>query len=255
MNLCTNAAYAMREKGGMLELNLTDVMLDSQPQADELDLNPGLYLRLTVTDTGHGITKEVLERIFDPYFTTKQTGEGTGLGLSVVHGIVRGHGGSILVETEPGAGTTFSVFLPQIQAPGEVKANMQQGMPMGSERVLFVDDEKPLADLGQQMLENIGYEVVTRTSSIEALELFRHQPDKFDLVITDMTMPNMTGFDLSEELLRIRPNIPIILCTGFSEAIRPEKLRSIGIRELIMKPMATQEIAQAVRRVLDGLGE
>jgi CheY-like chemotaxis protein len=196
---------------------------------------------------------EILKRIFDPYFTTKEVGKGTGLGLAVVHGIVKSYRGGITVSSEVGRGSTFDVYFPRVEIPKEVAAaGAQESLPSGGhERILLVDDEHAVAEIIQGMLNILGYRTSARTSSIEALELFRAKPDQFDLVITDMTMPNMTGDKLTGKLLEIRPDIPIILCTGYSEYITKEKGESIGIRELLLKPLAMKELAQAVRRVLD----
>ncbi len=254
VNLCTNAAHAMGGKGGVLEVSLMNVDLDAAT-AQHLDLRHGPYVELTVSDTGHGMDRAVMERIFDPYFTTKGPGEGTGMGLAVVHGIVKSHGGAIAVDSEPGKGTTFHVYFPRIEGYGALETEVVASIPTGSERILFVDDEKPLVDMVKQMLESLGYQVVVRTSSVEALEAFRARPDKFDLVITDQTMPNMTGEILARELLRIRPDIPIILCTGYSELITGEKARAVGIRELVMKPIVKSEIARIIRSVLDQKNE
>lgn len=253
MNLCTNAAHAMRENGGILEVSLTKVDMDADAAARHRDIRPGPYLKLTVSDTGHGMAPEVLERIFDPYFTTKEKGKGTGLGLSVVHGIVKDHRGAIAVESELGKGTTVHILLPRMYHAKEVAVETESrlgGIPTGHERILFIDDEQALVDLGKQMLELLGYEVITRTSSIEALELFRAQPNKLDLVITDMTMPNMTGEKLAKELMKIRPNIPIILCTGFSEQITEKESKEIGIREFAMKPLVMRDLAKSIRKIL-----
>ncbi|MBE9547318.1 MAG: PAS domain S-box protein [Proteobacteria bacterium] len=251
MNLCTNAGHAMREKGGILEVGLANVEIDSDFAAEHPNIDPGFYLRLTVSDTGHGMTPEVMERVFDPYFSTKEKDMGTGLGLAVVHGLVIGHGGAITVQSEPGKGSTFHVYLPIIDREEMPEADTtEESLPRGDERILFVDDEQVLVDVGKEMLEHLGYEVVTRTSSIEALELFREQPDGFNLVITDMTMPNMRGDNLAEELLDIRPDIPIILCTGFSEHISEEKAKEIGIREFVMKPLVMRDLANIIRKEL-----
>jgi CheY-like chemotaxis protein len=252
MNLCTNADHAMREKGGVLEAKLENVELDADFTAGHPDMKPGAYLNLTVSDTGHGMPPDVLERIFDPFFTTKETGEGTGMGLSVVHGIVGSYGGAITAYSEPGQGSTFKVYLPIIETRKEAHIGPEESIPTGSERILFVDDESVLVNMGKQIFESLGYDVATRTSSIEALELFKNQPDRFDLVITDMTMPNMTGEDLAQELMRIKPNIPIILCTGFSAKIDDQKASAQGIRALVLKPIVKREIATTVRKVLDG---
>jgi len=273
MNLCTNAYHAMREKGGVLEVSLSNVDcgLRQCSQADrrnadlktddkrskiqnpksKIGLAPGHYVRMTVTDAGHGMDRAVMERIFEPYFTTKGPGKGTGMGLALVHGIVKSHCGAITVHSEPEKGTTFDVYLPRIESTVEPEALPSEPLRKGTESVLFVDDEEPLVRMVQQMLKRLGYDVTARTSSVEALETFRAQPDKFDLVITDQTMPNMTGVELAKELMRIRPNVPIILATGFSEMVTPEKARAMGIREYIMKPIIAPDLGNAIRRVLD----
>jgi CheY-like chemotaxis protein len=252
MNLCTNAYHAMRENGGVLEVNLKTIAVDSNMESVQPDLPAGNYVRLMVSDTGRGMSPEVMSRIFDPYFTTKAEGEGTGLGLAVVHGIVKSHQGTINVYSESGKGTVFRVYLPQIgRAPDEHGELREAALPVGNERVLFVDDEPILANLGRMMLQTLGYVVVTQTSGVEALELFRDNPGSFDLVITDMTMPRMTGAELARELMRIRANIPIILCTGFSYSMSEEIARAIGIREYAMKPLIRQDLARVVRKALD----
>ena len=251
MNLATNAHHAMREKGGVLEVALAPVELDSNEVAAYPDLKPGSYLKLSMSDTGPGMDLSTKERIFDPYFTTKEKGVGTGMGLSVVHGIVKGHDGAIAVFSEPGKGTTFHVLFPRIEKEIEYKAEALEPLPLGNERILFVDDEKALVDLGKKMLERLGYKVFPRTSSIEALEAFRADPRKFDLVITDMTMPNMTGDELAEEIMAIRSDTPIILCTGFSERITKEIAEEMGIREFAMKPLLMSDLAKIIRKVLD----
>ena len=249
MNLCTNAYHAMRERGGVLAVTLKDIDigLDSQNPA----LQPGAYVKLSVRDTGKGITPAHLKRIFDPYFTTKKKGEGTGLGLAVVDGIVRTHGGAITVKSDPGVGTRFDIFLPKVDAKIEQEIKNLQPLPKGNERILFVDDEQALVAMVQEMLERLGYEVVIRTSSVEALETFRKGLDEFDLVITDMTMPYMTGENLAVELMQTRSDIPIVLCTGFSEMIDEEKAKAIGIRAFVMKPLVMNELAKTIRKVLD----
>ena len=205
-----------------------------------------------VSDTGYGMASEIMERIFDPYFTTKETGEGTGLGLSVVHGIVKAHGGTITVYSELGKGTTFHVYLPLIQeAEKAEKERSDAPLPTGSERILFIDDESALLEIGGQMLERLGYEVVTKRNSVQALELFRAEPDRFDLVITDMTMPHMTGDKLAQGLMEIRPDIPIILYTGHSRLISEERAKEIGIKAFVMKPLVMWNLAETVRKVLD----
>jgi signal transduction histidine kinase/ActR/RegA family two-component response regulator len=252
MNLCTNAYHAMREKGGILEVTLTEVNIDSPDLPLNLDLNQGPYLRLAISDTGHGMDRAVVERIFDPYFTTKAPGEGTGLGLSVVHGIIRSHDGYITVYSEPGEGTTFYIYLPRIDVDAKVPETIStEPAPKGEEYILFVDDDEQIVNVVQQILERLGYRVAARTSSVEALEAFQAQPEKFDLVITDLTMPNMTGTELAKRLIDIRSDIPIILCTGFSEAISKKKAKAIGIREYVMKPITMHGLAMTIRKVLD----
>jgi PAS domain S-box-containing protein len=251
INLCTNAAHAMRERGGELGVCLDNVEITPQMKPLHVDLNRGLYVKLTVSDTGTGIAPEVISRIFDPFFTTKKTGEGTGLGLSVAYGIVKGCGGSITVHSEPGAGSVFSVYLPAITNIAEVTPDNLEPIPGGTERVLFVDDEEILVIMWCDILENLGYTVTATTESTKALEIFLSRPDQFDLVITDMTMPGMTGIDLSKEILGLRPAIPIILCTGFSELITEEKAKALGIRGFAMKPLRLGNIAELIRKALD----
>jgi PAS domain S-box-containing protein len=251
MNLCTNGAHAMRAYGGMLKIGLTDVELDSDFAARYPGIDPGPHIRLTVSDTGHGMDAATAERIFDPYFTTKGAGEGTGLGLSVVHGIIKSYGGAITVYSVPGEGSTFQVLLPTIEDQELIKAETTTFIPSGTERILLVDDEPSLVRSGAEILEALGYVVTARASAVEALEAFRFQPDKYDLVITDLTMPQMTGVDLAKKLLSIQPGIPIILCTGFSEVLTPEKAKTLGIRNILMKPWTIREMAFAIRCALD----
>ena len=251
MNLCTNAGHAMQENGGLLEVSLTDVDIDADFAKHHPGLNPGKFVRLTVGDTGYGMSPEVIERIFDPFFSTKKQGEGIGMGLSVVHGIVKSHGGTLTVDSTPGQGSVFKTFFPAIESEWVPDNKHADLMVTGSERILFVDDEAFQADIAEQMLSRLGYRLTTRTSSVEALELFMQSPEKFDLVITDMTMPHMTGDVLARELISIRPDIPIIVCTGYSGRIDTDIANDIGIRELVMKPVVMKEIAQSIRRVLD----
>ena len=251
MNICTNSYQAMKEKGGILDVTLSGVDIGNEDQ-DFSSLNPGPYLLLTVSDTGHGMGREVLERIFEPFFTTRGPAEGTGMGLSVVHGIVRGYGGDIRVYSEPDKGTTFNVYLPRIDnSPESPNLSATELSPTGKEHILLVDDEEIIARMLERMLERLGYRVTARTSSVEALAAFRSQPESFDLVLTDITMPNMSGIDLSEELLRIRGDIPVVLCTGFSETVSREKAMAVGVRDYIMKPFVSSQIAVTIRRVLD----
>ncbi len=251
MNLCANAAQAMKDKDGLLEVALVEVDLSSEPEIALPGLSAGKHLRLNVRDTGHGMDKATVERIFEPFFTTKDLGEGTGMGLAVVHGIVQSHAGAINVDSQPGVGTTFQVYLPKIEEKAPDEAKVAVSLPRGAEKILLVDDEAPLVDIERQMLETLGYEVVARTSSLEALEAFRFKPEQFDLVITDQTMPNMIGLDLARNIFNIRPEVPIILCTGFSQTVTPEQAGKIGIQGFLMKPMGIHDLAVTVRQVLD----
>ena len=250
INLCTNAHHAMPE-GGVLEASLKNVELDEDAAAKYPDLKPGRYVNLTVSDTGQGINPELKDRIFDPYFTTKEIGKGTGMGLSVVHGIVKSHKGAISVDSDIGHGTTFSLFFPVVKEEAVSEPEMDEKLPEGNERILLVDDEESIIYVGRLRLERLGYKVETRMNPVEALELFRADPDRFDLVITDMTMPQMNGDQLVKEVLKIHPDMPTILCTGFSERIDEEKAKSIGIRKYIEKPINSSKLAKIVRKVLD----
>ncbi|MBI5590334.1 MAG: PAS domain-containing protein [Deltaproteobacteria bacterium] len=250
MNLCTNAAYAMKEKGGTLAIRLAEVELDDEAEQELKGLKQGPYLQLTVADTGCGIPKEIINRIFDPFFTTKGRGEGTGMGLSVVHGIVREMGGAISAYSEPGKGTTFQVLFPRYEGESSGADSAHTATRTGSGTILFVDDEEGVIVSSRGILEQLGYKVVSTSSPLEALEIFRSRPGEFNLVLTDMTMPKMTGLELSEQLLKIRSDIPIVLCTGFNLGISPEKIRDVGIKELVMKPMIASELANAVYTAL-----
>ena len=251
MNLCTNAEHAMREEGGTLHVKLIRVEVDRQTALQHHELHTGPHVRLTVTDTGCGMEPETLEHIFDPYFTTKEVGEGTGLGLSVVHGIVNTHGGAITVKSEPGKGTTFHVYFPIIEKEEKLQERSEGPLPTGNERILFVDDEQVIVYIGEKTLGQLGYDVVTKANGVDALELFRADPDRFDLVITDMTMPRMTGDQFARELIKLRPDIPIILCTGFNPKISKEQAGKIGIKAFVMKPLVRRDMANIVRKVLD----
>lgn len=251
MNLCTNAAHAMRENGGELEIGLVHVEIDTDFTLKHSELQPGPHLKLTVSDTGYGIAPDLLDRIFEPFFTTKERSEGTGMGLSVVHGIIKNYGGAITVESEIGKGTTFNVILPRSETSIEKETAPSRQLLTGSERVLIVDDEKGMVDTLRKMLVRLGYQVTDRTSSIEALEAFRSKSDQFDFVITDQTMPNMSGDELAREIMKIRSDIPIILCTGFSEMINEESAKEMGISAFVMKPIIMNEIADTIREVLD----
>lgn len=249
MNLCTNAHHSMRETGGTLSVTLKAVELDTEDAAQHPELEPGVYTRITVGDSGLGMDETTLERIFDPYFTTKEQHIGTGLGLAVARSIVKKYAGVILVSSELGKGTTFTVFLPR---QADSAKDETDPMPSGQGRILFVDDEQALVDLGSEMLKNLGYHIESFTNPIQAQEIFSRQPDQYDLVITDMTMPRMTGAQLSKNLLKIRKEIPIILLTGFSERISGDRAKKIGIKALEMKPLQMHELAATIRKVLDG---
>ncbi|MBL0732680.1 MAG: response regulator [Desulfosarcina sp.] len=252
MNLGTNAYHAMRAKGGVLGITLRQEEISYDNAKYYLNLHPGPYIKLTVEDTGHGIDANIIKKIFDPYFTTKDVGEGTGMGLSVIHGIVMENGGDISVYSEPGKGTAFHIFLPVIKTGSvEQKIISAEPVPTGTEHILLIDDEEQIVQMTQQILESLGYHVTPHTSSVKALEDFRRKPDEFDLVITDMTLPGMTGTELAAALLNIRPDLPIILCTGFSELINEKIINDIGIRKYLMKPVTKNEIAMTVRNLLD----
>jgi PAS domain S-box-containing protein len=250
MNLCTNAAHAMREKGGVLDVELSDFSPLENGNTD--GMKPSPYMKLVVRDTGAGIPSEVVDKIFDPFFTTKKQGEGTGLGLSVVLGIVKQHDGHITVESEPGRGSTFTVYLPKVAEQPRVKTVGEESVPTGHERVLFIDDEETLTEMGHELLEELGYEVTVKNDSIEALALFMADPVRFDLVVTDQTMPEMTGIELARKLMAVRPDIPVILATGFSHAADATTAGAVGIRAFLMKPLTKGELARTVRKVLDG---
>jgi signal transduction histidine kinase len=251
MNLCTNAGHAMRETGGTLTVTLADETLD-RPFTDRFrELAPGEHLKIEVRDTGPGIAPGLMDKIFDPYFTTKEKGEGTGMGLAVVQGIVQSCKGSVTVDTPEDGGVSFKIHLPVIHTDEPAQTKLDAVVHGGSERILFVDDEPPLAELSKQLLERFGYQVTIRTSSIEALELFRSQPEDFDLVITDMTMPHMTGDQLALELMSVRPQLPVVICTGYSEKITEDLLERGNIKALILKPIIRNELLVSIRSILD----
>jgi len=252
MNLCTNAFHAMQGSGGVMTVTLSPIEIQAQDSEKIAELSPGSYAKLEVIDTGTGMSQSTIERIFDPYFTTKEKGKGTGLGLAVVHGIVTNHNGAITVESIPGQGSTFRVFLPVVDDSEMQITSRKKQLPRGTEHILLVDDEKEIVLIEQQMLERLGYKVTTCAGSLDALTVFQANPLKFDMIITDMTMPNMTGDQLACEIIKIRPEIPIILCTGFSEYMNNEKAKSMGIRKFVLKPVSMEEIATAIRDVLDG---
>ena len=252
MNLCTNAYHAMQETGGKLEVSLKEINISYEQSLERVGIKVGQHLALTVRDSGHGMEPQVMERIFEPYYTTKEQGKGAGLGLSVIHGIVKNYGGDITVSSRPGTGTTFNIILPIIDdIQEEIKADEPSITIKGKERILLVDDEDQIINIEQQILERLGYQVTPKTDSQEALEEFASQPDRFDLVITDMTMPKMTGDQLAQRMMEIKPQIPVILCTGYNEAISEEKALAMGIDKFVMKPIVKDVLASTIRTVLD----
>lgn len=250
MNLCVNAVDAMDEQG-TLTISVDEVTFQDPISLNHSGVKPGTYEYLSVSDTGQGIQPELIDKVFDPFFTTKDVGKGTGIGLSVVQGIIKNHDGYIFIDSEPGKGTTFHIYFPAVRKPTlPTKSDESVHLPIGKERILLVDDEKMLAEVGKSMLENLGYAVTTCTKSTEALELFKKDPNGFDLVITDQAMPNIQGSELAKQMLEVRPDIPIILCTGYSSKIDQDKAGQIGIREFALKPLDNKEIAFLIRKVL-----
>jgi len=255
VNLCKNATHAIGKQNGVVEVNLKKVVLGPRNMTGLKNLEPGPFMRLTVSDTGHGMEQKVKERVFDPFFTTKATGEGMGMGLAVIHGIVKTCGGDIQVESKPGKGTAFHLFFPCIDFEKKEPQKRKQltitaPIPGGNERLLFVDDEQMLVEVHQEILERLGYNVMAVRSGFEALELFSDDPEIFDLVITDHAMPGMTGIDLSRKLLKIRPDIPIILCTGLTKTTICQEAKDAGISEFVMKPIIMKDLAALIRDVL-----
>ncbi len=254
MNLCTNSAHAMKTKGGILEVSLTDEIVDAETAPEHPDLTPGSFIKLSVSDTGHGISPEIKKRVFDPFFTTKEQGEGTGMGLSVLQSIIKSNKGKVTVFSEPGEGATFNVYLPVNQPHDKKKSKNDESAPRGTERLLIVDDELSIVEMNKTTLERQGYHVEGMTNSADALERFRLSPNEFDLIITDMTMPNITGDQLAEKMHSIRPDISIILFTGFSLDLTEENMHTIGIQALLMKPVLKNILLRTVRKVLDEKG-
>lgn len=251
LNLCTNAEYAMRATGGRLDIALENVELDAVFASQHAPLQAGPHVQLTVRDTGSGIEPEFIERIFEPFFTTKSVGEGTGMGLAMVHGILTTHQGAITVESSPGEGTTFRLYFPRLPVRSElVVASQTEALPRGQGNILFVDDDVSLVALGQAILERLGYAVTTATTGQEALELFTARPQHFDLVIMDHFMPGMTGEALVVALRRLQPTIPLIFCTGGQQPMTPERAQNVGITALLVKPLTTRELSTTVHRVL-----
>ncbi|MBF0477172.1 MAG: PAS domain S-box protein [Deltaproteobacteria bacterium] len=251
INLCTNAAHAMADQGGTLSITLTGFYLDTDSAAGYLNLNPGPYIKLTVRDTGHGIDGPILDKIFDPFFTTKEFGKGTGMGLAIVQSIVKNHGGAISVYSRPSGGTTFNILLPAASDKPELIGDIEETIPKGTESVLLVDDEPGLAETGKIMLERLGYKVTAKIGAVEALGAFMAHPDEFDLLITDMAMPQMTGDKLAQEIMRWKPDLPVILCTGYSEAINEKTAAEMGVSGFLMKPIDITRLAKLIRQVLE----
>ena len=249
MNLCTNAVCAMQEKGGILDIGLNDYI--APPTNGATGMKPGPYMKLSVRDTGNGIASEIMDKVFDPFFTTKGPGEGSGLGLSVVHDIIAQSHGYIVVKSEPGTGTVFTTFFPEAGEEHAGDAAGDDAVPSGHERILFVDDEEGLAEMAGEMLTELGYSVVSRTAGREALALLKEDPSRFDVVITDQTMSEMTGVELAREVLALRADMPIIMCTGFSYVVNEDKAKAAGIKAFAMKPLTKREIAKTIRKVLD----
>ena len=250
LNLVSNAEYAMRPSGGVLEIVLEHEEVTPPVAARHMALRPGSHLRLTIRDTGPGMASEILERIFEPFFTTKRVGEGTGMGLAIVHGAVTSHGGAIVAESSLGQGATFTIYLPRLPDAPRSASRPEVPLSRGQERLLVVEDDETLADLAQLQLTELGYAVRVCTSSGEALALFQADPQAFDLVLTDQTMPHMTGDVLAQELRRLRPELPIILLTGYNPLIDAAKARALGIDAFLLKPIEIHELAQAIRQVL-----
>jgi PAS domain S-box-containing protein len=255
MNLCTNAYHAMREQGGLLSVSLTPLEVDVDFVRRHPAMKVGHYVTLTVSDTGHGMDQALIKRIFEPFFTTKDVGEGTGLGLSVVHGIVIQHGGEITVESEQGNGTIFNVYLPCVQAGVTHDAATEAMISKGQGHILFIDDEEAITLMGKMMLQDLGYQVTITTNSLNALELFRDTPYEYDLIITDQTMAHMTGIQLASEMMKIRPNINVVLITGYSEQVTSEQAKQAGIQEYLMKPFNISDLSTAIHRVLGKTAE
>jgi CheY-like chemotaxis protein/Fe2+ transport system protein FeoA len=251
MNLCTNAVHAIENEEGRVSVGLEEVLIDGKGASAHTDLTPGPYLLLTVTDTGVGIPPDVKASIFEPYYTTKDAGKGTGMGLAMVDGIVASYGGKITVDSTPGSGSEFHVYLPITRQQEAQQRQKDTDLPTGNERILIVDDELAIARTSAGLLDHLGYKTSYRTSSFEALELLRANPDAFDLVISDMTMPNMTGDKLAIAMMEIRPDLPVIICTGYSRRISETAAAEIGIRGFAYKPLVKADLANLVRKVLD----
>lgn len=254
MNLCTNAFHSMRETGGVLGVSLMPIEIYTKDCSQNINLQPGPYLKLEVIDTGHGMDKETMDRIFEPYFTTKDRGEGTGMGLSVIHGIVKSVGGHISVYSELGKGSTFHIYFPVYESSAVQTENLcEKPAPTGTERILLVDDEEMVRKVEKAILTGLGYTVTAFSNPLEALEQFMASPESFDLLITDVTMPKMTGDQLAHKVMEIRPDMPVILCSGFSELINEGSTKTKGIKGYISKPIIRHSFSSTIRNVLDGV--
>jgi CheY-like chemotaxis protein len=251
MNLCTNAFHAMERTGGTLTISLHKKTFTKEDLNIASNMQPGKFVQLSIRDTGEGIAPEIKNKIFDPFFTTKEVGKGTGIGLSMVHGIVKSYGGSITCDSLLEEGTVFDIFLPTVEDPSLQENEYDLPIQTGKEHILLIDDEEMLVELGQTMLERLGYQVTARTNSLDALSTFQNQPNVFDMVITDQTMPVMTGIELARRIMQIQPEIPIILCTGYSTNATEDKVKSMGIKGFAMKPLALEALAELIRKILD----
>lgn len=257
MNLCTNAYHAMGDAPGVLTVGLSEIEVSELESIPDLNRVTGKYLKLEIKDTGHGMDPKIMERIFDPYFTTKKVGKGTGLGLAVVDGILKNHQGFIKAFSQKGQGSTFQVFLPITEQAESEKVPEKKKLPlsMGTEQIMLVDDEVDILVTLEEILERLGYRMTGFKDGVSAFQAFEKDPDLFDLIITDMTMPRMTGDELSAQVLKIRKNMPIILCTGFHENFTEALAREMGIRKYAEKPIMIQELSALIREILDNKGE
>jgi len=249
--MVTNAAQSMKEDNGIIKISLTTESLAENDLSENRNASPGIFVKLSVQDNGSGIDPSVISHIFDPFYTTKDVGKGTGLGLSVVHGIVSSHCGLIKVNSMPNEGTTFDIFLPQSEMKASnLEASLTQAIP-GNGNILFVDDEEVLRNIGQRTLSSLGYTVMVASSASEVIKIFEKDPEQFDLVITDLSMPKMNGVDLSKRLLEIRPEIPVILCSGHKGNITDQNIKDAGIRAVVMKPVTKAGLSKVVFDVLN----
>jgi signal transduction histidine kinase/CheY-like chemotaxis protein len=251
MNLYTNAIHAMTDKGGVLEIKLNVITADKKLIKQVPSLKNVRYVRMILSDTGHGMDSKTKERIFEPFFTRKEVGSGAGLGLSVVHGLVNNYGGAVTVESAPGKGTSFTIYLPQYGTGIISQSDLNRTLTKGNEFILFVDDEQEITYMGKKMLENIGYKVTIKTDSMSALEEFRSNPDKYSLLVTDQTMPGMFGTELASRMREIRPDLKVIIITGYIDKLSEDQMNETGISEIIMKPLIISDFSKVIRKVLD----